>query len=407
MTNYTVAEQEGVLFLSINGRIDSLTSPDIQHKLEDLVLGGNRLIVANLEQVSFLSSAGLRVFIIAQKALLKVGGEILFYGVSDNIMRVFEITGLDNMFKIIPTETELKAAILARGDATELEMVNVQGMAVKFRSIPDARAGTLCIVGSQEKLANADYTESDVVTVSQANMPFAAGLATVGERYQEYKDLFGESVMINNHFFFYPAVKRPAVDYMFYSGRGSGTDLQFLNGFGFDGEYRYLAAFESNDSLITLDKLIDWVMTLPLAQPVLGLVILAESKGLYGMNLKQIPLKEFKQAEDINIFNVDTVASWINFPVDPADHNHIVAATGLVCRDKKACPAAVRNLFSTESTAHIHAGIFSKGPVSKNIAQFTGELERVLTELDVSKVQHLLGQSQFSNGMLGIVEVKG
>ena len=45
-------------------------------------------------------------------------------------------------------------------------------------------------------------------------------------------------------------------------------------------------------------------------------------------------------------------------------------------------------------------------PLSKKPDQFENELKRVIAELPVSKVQHLMGQSRFQHGMIGIIELE-
>jgi len=407
MVTCEITSRDGLTWLKINGRIDSMSAPEIQLQLDDLIRKGDRLIVANLEEVGFLSSAGLRVLLIAQQQLNKVGGEIVLYRVPDHVLPVFSTSGFDQLFTILTNEEELAAIHSSGSDTSALAVTTGDGILIRFREVAGAGSGGLRIIGSQDKQSTADYTEQDVVTVSQKDIHFATGLATAGERFDEYKELFGEAVILNRHFYFYPAVKRPAVDYMFYSGKDAGTECRFLHGFAFSGPFRYLAAFETSREYVTLDGLVQWIGTLPSTAPLVGIVVLAESKGLFGMNLKQIPIRENKPPQGGDIFDAARVASWINFPVDPIDQNHIVAAAGIIGRDWAACADPVQKLFSTESAAHIHAGIFEKGPVSKNIGQFADELERVLTTLNVHKVQHLLGRSRFSNGMLGIVELKG
>lgn len=315
MTNCTIIRQDGITRLMISGRIDSMSSPDIQQQLDELILGGSRLIVADLEQVNFVSSAGLRVFLLAQNKLKTVGGQVIMFKTPENVMRIFTMTGFDKLFKVVPSEQELSTLYASSADAAELVSTVVNGITFKYQDKADAATGRLRIIGSLDKLAACGYSENDVVTIPQAELAFATGLATLGERYEEYKYLFGEAMIINHHFYFYPAVKRPAVDYMFYSGQESGSDGRFLHGFGFNGSFRYLASFEGTDEFVTLDRLVQWIMTLPSTAPLLGLVLLAESKGVFGMNLKQIPISENKPAHGGDIFDVHQVTSWINFPV--------------------------------------------------------------------------------------------
>ncbi|HOZ21534.1 MAG TPA: STAS domain-containing protein [bacterium] len=403
MATCTISRSAGVACLAVAGRIDSISSPDIQRRLEEMIMDGERRIAVDLAGVPFLSSAGLRVFLIAQKALARVGGEILLCKVPEGVMRVLIMTGFDRILRIGTTEAEFDFSQTypsAAGDRSETRA----GVSFTLRERPEAAPGMLRLIGSQDKFATADYDQEDMITLPQRELLYGAGLATIGDDYEEYKGLFGEAVLLNHNLYFYPAVKRPAADFMLHSGDSEGTGCHFLNGFAFDGVFRYLAAF---DGFITLDLLLEWLLTLPLSAPLLGIVLIAESKGILGMNLKQVPLRENRPEQDFDLYSVAHVASWINFPVDPADPNHVIAAAGIICRDRAACPAAVQKLFTEKSTVHLHAGIFAKGPVSKNLDHFLEELDRILTELDVFKVQHLLGGSRFSNGMLGIIELKG
>jgi hypothetical protein len=87
------------------------------------------------------------------------------------------------------------------------------------------------VLGSHEKLEHCEFREADVVSVPSKAIRFGAGLAALGNRYEEYKGLFGESVVINGNFFSYPAVKHPAVDYVLASEQHTGLEYRFLHGF--------------------------------------------------------------------------------------------------------------------------------------------------------------------------------
>ena len=92
-------------------------------------------------------------------------------------------------------------------------------------------------------------------------------------------------------------------------------------------------------------------------------------------------------------------------PVEPGDVNRIIAATGIAIRDMGKEPGEVQSLLSKGSCFHAHGGVFSQEPLSKKIEQFENELTRVLTELEVYKVQHILGKTRFSSGMAGLIEL--
>ena len=89
MTDCIVREENGTTWIMLQGRLDSMTSPSVQQQMDQLIIDGKRLLVADMSDVGFVSSAGLRVFMIAQKQLKKVGGEVILYGVSESIQKIF------------------------------------------------------------------------------------------------------------------------------------------------------------------------------------------------------------------------------------------------------------------------------------------------------------------------------
>ena len=95
---------------------------------------------------------------------------------------------------------------------------------------------------------------------------------------------------------------------------------------------------------------------------------------------------------------------WMNFPIEPTGINNIIAAAGIAVRSREGLASKYEKLLSKDALHHIHGGVFAKEPLGKNPAQFAAELSRVLIELEATKVQHVLGQSKFSSGLVGIIE---
>jgi len=281
----------------------------------------------------------------------------------------------------------------------------IEGISINAMAKP-AGAGSLTIVGSQENLPPARYSEHDVVSVKPEEFQFGTGLATLGEHYQDYKQYFGEALIINRNFFFYPAIKQPAVDFLLSTQQEQNLEYRFLHGFGFRGAYRYLVSFESAGGQTDLTSLVNVLLTVSEAN-MIGIVLLAESKGLFGMNLRKVPIIENKPQNGKEIFDPVNFPEWMNFPVEPGNINNIVVGTGLAIKDKSRERPELQGVVGKGNNFHIHGGVFSQEPFNRNMDQFEDELTRIMTELEVSKVQHLLGQTRFSNGIAGIIELKG
>lgn len=404
MIDIAVTEENGLQWVRLQGRIDSLTAPDVEKCLNGLVSGGQRMLALDMRAIHYMSSLGLRVLLAAQKQLKKADGEIMICQPTTSVLELFEMSGFKMLFRIFSTPEELQAEVAGDSNPVREERFEISG--IDLRCIrKTAETGRLTVIGTQEKLAGSGYEASDVTTVKAADIQYGAGLASLGDSFDEYRLFFGEAVILNHSLFFYPAVKRPAVDFMLCTRAQTNIEYRFLHGFSFSGPFSHLVSFESMERPVELDQLSQALGQI-IPGNLFGLVFLAESKGVWGMHLKQVPLTENRPAGGKDIFDSQNFANWMNFPVEPSDINHILAGAGLVVKNPDLEPVAVRELFARGSRVHCHAGVFSKEPLSKKPDQFENELKRVIAELPVTKVQHLMGQSRFHHGMVGIIELE-
>lgn len=84
--------------LKVSGRLDTTTAPELEKEL-DPVLSRARDLVFDLSDLEYISSAGLRVILKAQKAM-NAKGSMKLTGVNDSIMEVFDITGFLDILTI-------------------------------------------------------------------------------------------------------------------------------------------------------------------------------------------------------------------------------------------------------------------------------------------------------------------
>ncbi|MBR6102181.1 MAG: STAS domain-containing protein [Ruminococcus sp.] len=92
-------EQNGqTLTVTVDGRIDTLTSPKLEAELKSSLEGITELIF-DFTKVDYVSSAGLRVLLNAQKTM-DTKGEMVITGCSEDLIDVFEITGFADILTI-------------------------------------------------------------------------------------------------------------------------------------------------------------------------------------------------------------------------------------------------------------------------------------------------------------------
>lgn len=86
------------LTLIVSGRLDTQTAPELEKEL-DSVLSGLKELTFDFANLEYVSSAGLRVILKAQKAM-NAQGSMKLTGVNDSIMEVFDITGFLDILTI-------------------------------------------------------------------------------------------------------------------------------------------------------------------------------------------------------------------------------------------------------------------------------------------------------------------
>ena len=94
----TKKQNAAALDLALEGRLDTTTSPELEQLLKDY-LGGVTELTFDLEKLEYISSAGLRVLLSAQKTMNKQGSMKL-RNVSETIMEIFEVTGFSDILTI-------------------------------------------------------------------------------------------------------------------------------------------------------------------------------------------------------------------------------------------------------------------------------------------------------------------
>ena len=90
--------QDKSMMLKLNGRLDTTTSPDLEEEL-NASLEGIEDLHFDFSELEYISSAGLRVLLSAQKKMKKQG-EMSISGVNDVISEIFEMTGFSDILTI-------------------------------------------------------------------------------------------------------------------------------------------------------------------------------------------------------------------------------------------------------------------------------------------------------------------
>ena len=98
MLNIIKSIENGKAAFALEGRLDTNTSPELEKELREALPGASALEL-DFEKLDYISSAGLRVLLSAQKAMNRQG-EMKVKNVNGTIMEIFEVTGFTDILTI-------------------------------------------------------------------------------------------------------------------------------------------------------------------------------------------------------------------------------------------------------------------------------------------------------------------
>ena len=85
------------MIIAVTGRVDTTTAPELDAGLK---LAGNETLTLDLSGVPYMSSAGLRCLLTAQKTMMAGGGSMTIVGVQAAVREVLDITGFSSILTL-------------------------------------------------------------------------------------------------------------------------------------------------------------------------------------------------------------------------------------------------------------------------------------------------------------------
>lgn len=92
--------------LKIKGRVDTVHSPILENEVNRIFDNGEKNLIFNCGGMNYISSSGLRVFLVAQKKAKAVNGKLHLSDMQPAIQEIFRISGFSNLFRIFETQED-------------------------------------------------------------------------------------------------------------------------------------------------------------------------------------------------------------------------------------------------------------------------------------------------------------
>ena len=106
------------VILSLTGRLDATTSPELDKWITERLLSGTNSLLLDLSQLQYISSAGLRVLAVALKQISANSGRMALCGLREPVKMVFDVSGFTTFFPISASVDEALALLSQKSEST-------------------------------------------------------------------------------------------------------------------------------------------------------------------------------------------------------------------------------------------------------------------------------------------------
>ena len=97
---FEVKEQNGGIYATVSGRLDTPAAVTAQQEIKPLLENADKEITLDCTNLAYISSSGLRLLLTIRKEASAKGGKVIVEHISDDIKKVFTMTGFYNLFEI-------------------------------------------------------------------------------------------------------------------------------------------------------------------------------------------------------------------------------------------------------------------------------------------------------------------
>jgi anti-anti-sigma factor len=383
---------DDTLELRVKGRLDGYWADHLASGLEEVVREGAHRISLNLADVTYISSAGIRIILQFYKQLRGIHGSLAVSCPSEPVKRVLELSGLQDLLLSRIEAPGLVSPVPSRVTQLDRETATYE----VFELAPGASLRCRA-VGDPLLLDGCRFREEHCRGISFPGSTFAVGLGAIGNDFEDCRSRFGEFLAVAGAAAYLPTDGTNVPDYLVTAGTFV-PELKVLYCLACEGQFARLVRFEArkDSGSVKLAELTDACLEVAGGE-VAGLAMVAESAGLVGAALRRSPALQETAAAP---FGETQIRDWLSFTAERAYARSLAVAVGVCAKVRhEAIASQLRPMRSGNGlTGHFHAAPFSYRPLKKNEIDLKTTVGALFEAETVRDVLHLIGDDRDISG---------
>ena len=374
--------------IELRGRLDAAWSNSVSKTLEDTVQGGSHRIALDLSQVSYLSSAGIRVLAILTKSLKAIGGSFRIINPSPNVSEVLKLVGFQQLLDSFSDASKPNKPEINTQHAT---LSKHKKLAENDFDVYDLNVGSVqhgFVIKNNHKKLTANEAQLVAIPVPENTLVIGQGVlgadnSTIS-RAGELLAISGLAITLPGDDPAHPDWMQQEADWV--------PEVGLLHGLKVTGKFRHLVKFGEipESPPLRLSELLNAALEV-CGSEALSWVIFAETAHLIGAAAQQ----SFDQSTE-DFFEFPAIRERLLFTAEPAYANDTCLILGVIARNPHEQLATHLRPIANGSDLfmHAHACVVPFSPIRKGLVELPECLEKLMSTQTIRGVLHLLNDDR-------------
>jgi len=389
--------------IKLKGRLDAYWAEELSTSMDEEIRKGHYHFKFDLEDVVYISSAGLRIFVVYYKKIQEINGSLFFSKISENVKSVLDMVGMTNIFT-------KKQAITSTHRSKPKNQIVESGITYDLDLDSDTPEMLVQINGQADDIFRESHVDRIFYDEKYQGNKFGLGLGAFGDDNQDIIDRCGEFIGVGNALIYQPSDGTNIPDYFIKKGNHI-PEIKSVYSLSFEGKFMGSVQFATSveEDSVQLNELLNCLLNKSGIQSA-GLVILAETSGLVCASLKKSPLLSPSREA---FYKFPGIRDNFHITTEPEYDGMLTLITGIVTRQKEnQFNKFTKSLGAgTGLWGHLHAAVFSYSPLKKGERDIQKLVASLFDQSRLKNVVHLLnddrelsgiGDSEFKNGICWI-----